>query len=87
MIRREGSAVSGVCTDGGKRAPVDDSFDLYYHRIEDVDVERIAVADYLQVFLKKADDTFVTPSDVGTMGGNEFPLQSLPPHFWFRLTI
>ena len=80
MIRREGSAVFGICADGGERASVDDSFDLYYHRVEDVDVERIAVADHLQMFLKKADDTLVTPSDVWAVGGNEIPLQALHPH-------
>ena len=52
VIRHEGSVVFGICTDGGKRASVDDSFNLNGHCVEDVDVARFAVANYLQVFLK-----------------------------------
>ena len=80
MIWSNNVAVFGIGANGGKGSFVDDSFDLNDHRVEDVDVERIAVADHLQMFLKKADDTLVTPSDVWAVGGNEIPLQALHPH-------
>ena len=60
MIWSDDVAVFWVGADGCQRSFVDDTFDLHDHRIKDVDVERLAAKDDLEVLLKQADDAFPT---------------------------
>ena len=75
MIWSNSVTVFGISTDGRKWSLVDDPFNLYDHRVEDVDVERLATEDHFEVFLEKADDALSTSSVVTGIGGNKFPLQ------------
>ena len=76
MIWSDDVTVFWVGADGSQRSFVDDAFNLYDHRVEDVDVERFATEDHFKVFLKNADDAFPTSPVVTGVGWNEFPLQS-----------
>ena len=52
MIWSNGVAVFWVGAGGSQRSFVDDAFNLYDHRVEDVDVERLATEDDLEMFLE-----------------------------------
>ena len=76
MVWSDDVTVFGVSANGREWTFVDDTFDLHDHRVEDVDVKRLATEDYFEVFLKKADNALPTSSVVTGVGGNKFPLQS-----------
>ena len=52
MIWSDDVAIFWVGADGSQRSFVDDAFNLYDHRVEDVDVERLATEDDLEMFLE-----------------------------------
>ena len=52
MIRSDDVTIFGVGADGSQRSFVDNGFNLYDHRVEDVDVERLATEDDLEMFLE-----------------------------------
>ena len=76
MIRSNSVTVFGVEADGSKRSSVDNSFDLNDHRVEDVDVERLATEDDFEMLFEQADDAFPTSTVMTGVWWNELPLQS-----------
>ena len=74
MIWSNGVAVFWVGAGGSQRSFVDDAFNLYDHRVEDVDVERLATEDHFEMFLEDADDAFPASSSVGCVWGVLDPL-------------
>ena len=76
MVWSDNVTVFWVGADGCQRSFVDDALDLYDHRVEDVDVERLATEDDFEMLFEQADDTLPTSTIMTGVWWNELPLQS-----------